>query len=131
MLLFLLVLERDLTSACLYSAGVPIPGAPMLHSKALKVEGSGSVTPNKRPRSSSPIGQWPAIQTTLNGSPDADDEVEDVALGFGTLTIDVENRSRYIGLSGSAAYLNPAIWKTGKRQDTLEVRRMTTHFLTC
>ncbi|KAF8900215.1 hypothetical protein CPB85DRAFT_1439660 [Mucidula mucida] len=105
----------------LTNAGVPIPGAPMLHSKALKVEPSGSATPNKRPRSSSPTPQWEPPSIEVDPPGDIDTEVDDVALGFGTLTIDVENRSRYIGLSGSAAYLNPAIWKTGKRhQESIE-----------
>ncbi len=95
----------------------------MLHSKALKVEPSGSATPNKRPRSSSPTPQWEPPSIEVDPPGDIDTEVDDVALGFGTLTIDVENRSRYIGLSGSAAYLNPAIWKTGKRhQESIEVR---------
>lgn len=43
-------------------------------------------------------------------------DAADVTLGFGTLTIDVENRSRYIGPSGGAAYLNPELWKMNPSQ---------------
>ena len=39
-------------------------------------------------------------------------------MGFGTLTIDVENRSRYIGVSGASAYLNTDFWKS--RQNSQE-----------
>ncbi|KAK7050534.1 fungal-specific transcription factor domain-containing protein [Favolaschia claudopus] len=39
-------------------------------------------------------------------------DTTDLTLGFGTLTIDVENRSRYVGPSGGAAYLNAELWKS-------------------
>lgn len=46
------------------------------------------------------------MNTTLNS------ETTEVALGFGTLTLDPENRSsRYIGLSGGSAYLNADLWR--------------------
>jgi hypothetical protein len=43
-------------------------------------------------------------------------DTTDVTLGFGTLTIDVENRSRYVGPSGGAAYLNADLWKMNTNQ---------------
>ncbi|KAJ7046445.1 fungal-specific transcription factor domain-containing protein [Mycena alexandri] len=43
-------------------------------------------------------------------------DTTDVTLGFGTLTIDDENRSRYIGPSGGASYLNADLWKMNPNQ---------------
>ncbi|KAK0440938.1 fungal-specific transcription factor domain-containing protein [Desarmillaria tabescens] len=93
--------------AALTNAGVPIPGAPMASSKALNPS-------NKRPRSSS-TSESNADFSTLSPDPTkTPGDPSDVTLGFGTLTIDVENKTRYIGLSGASAYLNENLWKTGQ-----------------
>ncbi|KAF7325962.1 Zn(2)-C6 fungal-type domain-containing protein [Mycena kentingensis (nom. inval.)] len=76
--------------AALTAAGVPIPGnAPPTADSTLH-EGE---TRAKRPR------------TLSNADPPTMSDAMDVTLGFGTLTIDVDNRSRYVGPSGGAAYL--------------------------
>ncbi|KAJ7065067.1 fungal-specific transcription factor domain-containing protein [Mycena amicta] len=84
-------LEHALTSA-----GVPIPGTAPPIADAMPYEGGESRA--KRPR------------TVSNSDPpthSVPSDPMDVALGFGTLTIDVDKRSRYVGPSGGAAYL----WK--------------------
>lgn len=101
-------------------AGVPIPGNPV-HSLRNKS------TPSKRARRSTPDdatsdddterARLQSSSTRLSSSaiPSiADDdsthgEIADVDLGFGTLTIDEDNRSRYIGPSGASAYLDTEV----------------------
>ncbi|KAF7316142.1 Zn(2)-C6 fungal-type domain-containing protein [Mycena indigotica] len=68
----------------LTGAGVPIPGTAPPTSEPSRA---------KRPR-------------TLSNT----DQSTDVTLGFGTLTIDSDKRSRYVGPSGGAAYLTD-LWK--------------------
>ncbi|KAK0207622.1 fungal-specific transcription factor domain-containing protein [Armillaria fumosa] len=91
--------------AALTNAGVPIPGAPMASSKAVN-------TSHKRPRCLSASGSSADISSVSVDPPKTSGESSGVALGFGTLTIDVENKTRYIGLSGASAYLNEDLWKT-------------------
>lgn len=93
--------------AALTNAGVPIPGAPMAFSKAVNAS-------NKRPRCSSASESSTDFSSVSADPPKTSGESSDVALGFGTLTIDVENKTRYIGLSGASAYLNEDLWKTGQ-----------------
>lgn len=93
--------------ALLTNAGIPIPGAPMAFSKAVNAS-------HKRPRRSSVSELSTDISSASPDPPKIPGESSDVALGFGTLTIDVENKTRYIGLSGASAYLNEDFWKTGQ-----------------
>ncbi|KAF7317081.1 Zn(2)-C6 fungal-type domain-containing protein [Mycena chlorophos] len=88
---------QDLEHA-LAAAGVAIPGnAPPTANEA----GASGETRAKRPRTLSNADAPP----TYLGPVDA----VDVTLGFGYLTIDGEKRSRYVGTSGGAAYLD--LWK--------------------
>ncbi|KAJ7173962.1 hypothetical protein C8R43DRAFT_873525, partial [Mycena crocata] len=68
----------------------------------------------KRPRTESSTSDPPATENDCAAMPV---DTTDVTLGFGTLTIDVENRSRYVGPSGGAAYLNADLW-TGNAGQT-------------
>ncbi|KAJ6618873.1 fungal-specific transcription factor domain-containing protein [Mycena sp. CBHHK59/15] len=97
--------------AALAAAGVTIPG---LHNNL----SPQSETPresegrSKRPRTAS-LSDSLTSQDQLSDkdrSHPGHVDTTDITLGFGTLTIDVENRSRYIGPSGGAAYLNPDLW---------------------
>ncbi|KAJ7104411.1 hypothetical protein B0H15DRAFT_942402 [Mycena belliarum] len=89
--------------AALAGAGIAIPGpTPGIAAEPQDNEGRA-----KRPRTlslSDPVTPSAALEIEKNplGAPAPD--ATDVTLGFGTLTIDVENRSRYIGPSGGAAY---------------------------
>lgn len=69
---------------------------------------------NKRPRCSSASESSTDFSSVSADPPKTSGESSDVALGFGTLTIDVENKTRYIGLSGASAYLNEDLWKTSQ-----------------
>ncbi|KAF5392796.1 hypothetical protein D9757_001039 [Collybiopsis confluens] len=98
--------------AALADAGIDIPGAP--------------ATRRKRPRSNSNKRAREKVNSSdgeggnnagaggggggnvSDGS--AGSEVNDVAVGFGTLTIDPQNRSRYIGMSSGSAYLDDVMW---------------------
>ncbi|KAJ6455450.1 fungal-specific transcription factor domain-containing protein [Mycena sanguinolenta] len=102
--------------AALVAAGLSIPGPSGINAEPSQ-ENEGRT---KRQRTS------PASDT-LPGSPSTPErdspssvitpvDTTDVTLGFGTLTIDVENRSRYIGPSGGAPYLNADLWKINASQ---------------
>ncbi|KAJ7162912.1 fungal-specific transcription factor domain-containing protein [Mycena filopes] len=107
--------------AALVHAGISIPGPsglnapPPERSPSQENEGrakrqrtsstsDSGATSSPREASSSVHMPMPPVDTT------------DVTLGFGTLTIDVENRSRYVGPSGGAAYLNADLWKMNPNQ---------------
>jgi hypothetical protein len=95
-------------------AGIPIPGPNHVNggeSSAQENEGRA-----KRPRTSSPPTPSSSLQLEKDSSSTAAPDATDVTLGFGTLTIDGENRSRYIGPSGGAAYLSSELWKMNPSQ---------------
>ncbi|KAJ7258762.1 fungal-specific transcription factor domain-containing protein [Mycena haematopus] len=100
--------------AALVAAGLSIPGPSGVNAQEPSQENEGRT---KRQRTS-PISD--SVRPDLSSTPERDSpssvtmpvDTTDVTLGFGTLTIDVENRSRYVGLSGGAAYLNADLWKT-------------------
>ncbi|KAK0497407.1 fungal-specific transcription factor domain-containing protein [Armillaria luteobubalina] len=91
--------------AALTNAGLPIPGVPMASSKAVNAS-------HKRPRRSSASESSTDFSSVSADPLKTSGESSGVVLGFGTLTIDVENKTRYIGLSGASAYLNEDLWKT-------------------
>ncbi|KAF5359995.1 hypothetical protein D9758_007630 [Tetrapyrgos nigripes] len=96
--------------AALITAGVPVPGLPH-SSKSAKRH-----TTNKRARSAENDDAQHedlSIKREVSGS---SSESADVTVGFGTLTIDPQNRSRYIGLSGGSAYLDNELWDLAKSE---------------
>ncbi|KAJ7104414.1 fungal-specific transcription factor domain-containing protein [Mycena belliarum] len=101
--------------AALAGAGIAIPGpTPGIAAEPQDNEGRA-----KRPRTlslSDPVTPSAALEIEKNPSGAPAPDATDVTLGFGTLTIDVENRSRYIGPSGGAAYLNTDLWKLNPAQ---------------
>lgn len=85
--------------AALVEAGIEVPGPPRTtHSST-----------NKRIRAggnSSEAETW----EINNDSSSSVSEYNDITVGFGTLTIDPKNRSRYIGLSSGSAFLDSDMW---------------------
>ncbi|KAJ7778579.1 fungal-specific transcription factor domain-containing protein [Mycena maculata] len=104
--------------AALAGAGITVPG-PSVHATDGSQEGEGRA---KRPRTSSISDLTPSSSASQEEKDSSESvssmvvDTTDVTLGIGTLTIDVENRSRYIGPSGGAAYLNADLWKLNPGQ---------------
>ncbi|KAJ3882215.1 fungal-specific transcription factor domain-containing protein [Lentinula edodes] len=92
--------------AALVEAGIEVPGPPRTtHSST-----------NKRIRAggnSSEAETW----EINNDSSSSVSEYSDIAVGFGTLTIDPKNRSRYIGLSSGSAFLDSDMWGSRGKED--------------
>ncbi|KAJ6584363.1 fungal-specific transcription factor domain-containing protein [Mycena capillaripes] len=104
--------------AALVGAGLSIPGPSGVNAAESPQEKEGR---GKRQRTSSisdPVASGSSSTTEKDSSSSVSMPVDttDVTLGFGTLTIDVENRSRYVGPSGGAAYLNADLWKMNTSQ---------------
>ncbi|KAK7033905.1 hypothetical protein VNI00_012529 [Paramarasmius palmivorus] len=102
--------------AALIEAGVQVPGLP--HSLAKKTNTSHKRTRNtspssmeedSEPHSASPSSERPTASPVQTNNPTSNIG-EDVTIGFGTLTIDPQNRAKYIGLSGASAYLSSEVW---------------------
>ncbi|KIK61368.1 hypothetical protein GYMLUDRAFT_42954 [Collybiopsis luxurians FD-317 M1] len=101
--------------AALIEAGVEVPGAPMRSKKSSNSKSKS----NKRVRERERTDDGEAGD---NGSGNASDssagsKVNDVVVGFGTLTIDPRNRSRYVGLSSGSAYLDDDMWGSRVKED--------------
>ncbi|KAJ3731484.1 fungal-specific transcription factor domain-containing protein [Lentinula guzmanii] len=96
--------------AALIEAGVDVPGLPRSTHGRSK---SNSKT-NKRARAGSHSSETDETNTD-SAIPISDSN--DVAVGFGTLTIDPKNRSRYIGLSSGSAYLDSDMWGSRGKED--------------
>ncbi|THU91953.1 hypothetical protein K435DRAFT_967897 [Dendrothele bispora CBS 962.96] len=95
--------------AALINAGIPVPGLP--HSpNSVKRPNT-----NKRVRSAENANA-PDDNGTERRDTSTSSESGDVTVGFGTLTIDPQNRSRYIGVSGGSAYLDNEIWDIAKSE---------------
>lgn len=95
-------------------AGIAVPGPNVHVAEASKgANGEGRAKRQRTESVSDPVSPGgPATQMEKDTSGGASAmDTTDVTLGFGTLTIDVENRSRYVGPSGGAAYLNSDLWK--------------------
>ncbi|KAJ7667132.1 fungal-specific transcription factor domain-containing protein [Mycena rosella] len=102
--------------AALTGAGITIPGPTHVTAAESSQDNEGRA---KRPRTSSfpdPVASGSNSRMEKDSSSSAAPDATDVTLGFGTLTIDVENRSRYVGPSGGAAYLNADLWKMNTSQ---------------
>ncbi|KAJ7874212.1 fungal-specific transcription factor domain-containing protein [Mycena olivaceomarginata] len=97
--------------ATLVAAGLSIPGPSGVNAEPSQ-ENEGRT---KRQRTLSVPGSA-SPPTTEKEPVTIPVDTTDVTLGFGTLTIDVENRSRYVGPSGGAAYLNADLWKMNTNQ---------------
>ncbi|KAF8830150.1 hypothetical protein HHX47_DHR2000622 [Lentinula edodes] len=96
---------KDLEAA-LVEAGVEVPGLPRTtHSNT-----------NKRIRAGGNPSET-EIWEINNDSSSSVSDYNDVAVGFGTLTIDPKNRSRYIGLSSGSAYLDSDMWGSRGKED--------------
>ncbi|KAJ7485710.1 fungal-specific transcription factor domain-containing protein [Mycena latifolia] len=102
--------------AALTGAGITIPGASQGNSAESSSQDNEGRAKRPRTSSSDPVGPSLISQMEKDPSISAPPDAMDVTLGFGTLTIDVENRSRYIGPSGGAAYLNTDLWKMNPSQ---------------
>ncbi|KAJ7512876.1 fungal-specific transcription factor domain-containing protein [Mycena galericulata] len=100
--------------AALAGAGITVPGPSVLHGAEAPKEGEGRA---KRPRTLSVSEAGPSGSTSPVEKGSMAVDATDETLGFGTLTIDVENRSRYVGPSGGAAYLNADLWKVNSGQE--------------
>ncbi|KAJ3716605.1 fungal-specific transcription factor domain-containing protein [Lentinula raphanica] len=94
----------------LTQAGVDFPG---IHRHTRERSESKTKT-NKRARAGSRSSGTDDINTD-SAMPILDSN--DVAVGFGTLTIDPKNRSRYIGLSSGSAYLDSDMWGSRGKED--------------
>ncbi|KAJ3812945.1 hypothetical protein F5876DRAFT_63547 [Lentinula aff. lateritia] len=108
---------KDLEAA-LVEAGVEVPGLPRItHSNT-----------NKRIRAG---GNPSEAETWENdNSSSSVSEYNDVAVGFGTLTIDPKHRSRYIGLSSGSAYLDSDMWGSRGKEDQ-SLNRTYEDYLEC
>ncbi|KAJ3904576.1 fungal-specific transcription factor domain-containing protein [Lentinula edodes] len=96
---------KDLEAA-LVEAGVEVPGLPRTtHSNT-----------NKRIRAGGNPSET-EIWEINNDSSSSVSDYNDFAVGFGTLTIDPKNRSRYIGLSSGSAYLDSDMWGSRGKED--------------
>ncbi|KAJ4490390.1 fungal-specific transcription factor domain-containing protein [Lentinula aciculospora] len=91
----------------LIEAGVDVPSLPARTRQNL------SANINKRAKKS----HFSEVDDNNNDSASSESESNDVAVGFGTLTIDPKNRSRYIGLSSGSAYLDSDMWGSEGKED--------------
>jgi hypothetical protein len=97
----ILELETALTEA-----GVQVPG----DSQSTSTDRAKT---NKRARASGDIDSEAPVKIESTSST-VESEVSDVPLGFGTLTIDPKNLSRFVGLSSGLAYLDDSTWGSSK-----------------
>ncbi|KAJ7618930.1 fungal-specific transcription factor domain-containing protein [Mycena polygramma] len=105
--------------AALVGAGLSIPGPSSVNVAESSQENEGRAKRQRTSSISDPVRpSSPSTTDRESSSSSATMPVDttDVTLGFGTLTIDVENRSRYVGPSGGAAYLNADLWKMNASQ---------------
>ncbi|KAF8194353.1 fungal-specific transcription factor domain-containing protein [Mycena galopus ATCC 62051] len=98
--------------AALVSAGLNVPGPSGANTETVQENEGRTKRQRTSPTSDSVAPGSPTTERDSPSSPTLPVDTTDVTLGFGTLTIDVENRSRYVGTSGGAAYLNADLWKT-------------------
>ncbi|ESK93170.1 hypothetical protein Moror_1106 [Moniliophthora roreri MCA 2997] len=102
--------------AALINAGIQVPGLP--HSLAKRANTShkrtrsspSSIEEDEEAHNTSPSSERPAASPTQMNNNAVSTIGEDVTIGFGTLTIDPQNRAKYIGLSGASAYLSSEVW---------------------
>ncbi|KAJ6570985.1 fungal-specific transcription factor domain-containing protein [Mycena vulgaris] len=102
--------------AALTGAGIAIPGPSQVNAAESPQENEGRTKRQRTSSLSDPVQTGSPSQMETDSFSSAAPDATDVTLGFGTLTIDVENRSRYIGPSGGAAYLNSDVWKVNPSQ---------------